>query len=659
MKRLIGRSITTANILLGFLVFLAACQDHMPDNPNRVSLETHSLTVSGSIILSDMPSTTTRGMLGNTPKEGLKLTVFEFDKGSDPEHSFLSNIYNADIISPSTAVGNDGVVNFKFTLKAATTPKVLHLFIADSYLKSDFGSVASILPTLSVGRPGSEYEAYWGFAEFDNGFTDVTEADGLPTLLPEVTSNLKNVPVIRNFAKITVEEDLSNFELLGFDIVNVPTSGTVAPWNMNDKCIPSLLNGNNMKPYGALNYNGIIPGTAQFRNSEADAKNWATGNKPEDIKNINLKSPNYTAYMYEHPYEFTRRTYLIVYGKYTDDSGNETYGFYKLDIGIRNSNGNFDYYNIIRNIHYKVKITRVYAPGTETIADAIARAPFNNLIGSTETSSMLNVSNGKNMLIVNDTNHIIVDDDQSLDILYQYIENVTGDQNVNNSIPHVIYGTGDVIKGHSDPEEFTDANKVKWMRIRLQINNPTNMVKTQSITIVDDEGLGRTINIILRRPWQYAKIGDTNYTATIAPNTNNLYTTTAPQTISSEPGQPASVYFNLPDGLPESMFPLDFTLEAIKQGLESHKNDNLVVTFGPSLFDPSVTSIQYVKTVSYLEYMHPYLNDGTNDVNINLINTNHTIRCRFLTTIKATGEGEVMIQNQYFKPNADVKFNRR
>ena len=230
---------------------------------------------------------------------------------------------------------------------------------------------------------------------------------------------------------------------------------------------------------------------------------------------------------------------------------------------------------------------------------------------------------------------------------------------MNNSIPHVIYGTGDVIKGHSDPEEFTDANKVKWMRIRLQINNPTNMVKTQSITIVDDEGLGRTINIILRRPWQYAKIGDTNYTATIAPNTNNLYTTTAPQTISSEPGQPASVYFNLPDGLPESMFPLDFTLEAIKQGLESHKNDNLVVTFGPSLFDPSVTSIQYVKTVSYLEYMHPYLNDGTNDVNINLINTNHTIRCRFLTTIKATGEGEVMIQNQYFKPNADVKFNRR
>ncbi|MDE5886698.1 MAG: hypothetical protein K2H46_03820 [Muribaculaceae bacterium] len=643
------------------LVALSACKDDIYDNSKCTSLEDEGLIVSGSLLLPNMQDCTTRGLLGETPKSDLKLTVFEFDKGSDAEHSFLSNIYNAEITSQSTAVGNEGIVDFKFTLKAATTPKVLHLFIADTYLTSEYGSVATILPALTVGKPDSEYEAYWGVAEFDNGFTDIIDNEGIPTLLPEVNTILTKVPMIRNFAMITVEEDLSYFELLGFDIVNVPTSGTVAPWDKPDLRIPSLLNiDNSMKSYSDITYTGIVPGNAQFRNTEAEAKNWATGNNVADIKNNNLISPNYRAYLYEHPYESTRRSYLIVYGKFTDDSGVSTYGFYKIDIGIKESNGNFRYYNILRNIHYKVKITRVYAPGTATIAEAIARAPFNNLIGATETSSMLNVSNGKNLLIVNDTNHIIVDDNKTVDILYRYIKGVIGDQEIANDIPHIIYGSGDVIKSHSEPEEYTDGNKVTWMRIKLQINNPTNTVKTQSITIVDDEGLGRTINLILRRPWQYARIGNTNNTATIAPGTNYLYTSPNPQAISAMAQEPATVYFNLPDGLPESMFPLDFTLEAKNQGLENHKSDNLVVTYGSSLFDPDVISIQYVKTVTYLEYMHPYLNDGSNDVNISVTNTNHTIRCRFQTTTAVTppGEGAVKIKNEFFRPDAEVNFIR-
>ncbi len=638
----------------------SSCHEFAPEALDREAVKTEGLTVTGTLLMPEMPETTTRGLMGNTPNAGLKLTIFEFDKGLDAEHSFLSNIYNADITSQSTAVSNNGIVNFKFTLKASTTPKELHLFIADTYLTSDYGSIATVLPTLTVGKPGSEYEAYWGYKEFENGFTDTTEESGIPTLLSDVTSKLTNVPMIRNFAKITVEEDLTNFELYGFDIVNVPTSGTIAPWDKTTLNIPSLLkNDNAMESYSQLNYSGIVPGMAEFRNSESEARNWATSNKIADIKNLHLTSPNYTAYMYEHPYESTRRSYLIIYGRYTDDSGDSSYGFYKLDIGEREANGNFTYYNIIRNIHYKIKITHVYAAGTATIAEAISRAPFNNLIGATETSSMLNVSNGHNMLIVNDTNHIIVDNDQTIDILYRYIIGVTGDQEIKNNIPEVIYGAGDVIKSHSDKQAYTDDNGVSWMRIQLQINNPSNTVKTQTVTIVDEDGLGRTINLILRRPWQYAKIGNTDYTATIAPGTNNLYTIATPQAISSQAQEPATVYFNLPDGLPESMFPLDFTLEALNQGLENHKSDNLVVTYGPSLFDPDITSIQYVKTVTYMEYMHPYLNDGSNDINISATNTNHTIRCRFLTTTAAKGNGEVMIQNEYFRPNADVKFTRQ
>lgn len=38
-----------------------------------------TFTVSGSIALPDMPTATTRGALADTPHEGLKLTLVEFD----------------------------------------------------------------------------------------------------------------------------------------------------------------------------------------------------------------------------------------------------------------------------------------------------------------------------------------------------------------------------------------------------------------------------------------------------------------------------------------------------------------------------------------------------------------------------------------------------
>lgn len=651
--------IKKALFIIALLVATVSCSDESVGNRDYPESDKSGLTVKGSIRIPDAPDITTRGIMGETPKADLKLTIFEFDKGSDAEHSFLSNIYNATITSESTAVGNNGVVTFEFTLKAATTPKELHLFIANDNLTSEYGSVASILPSLTIGSPGSEYEAYWGSADFPNGFTDISDAEGVPTLLPEVTQKLTQVPVIRNFAMVSVSESLDNFELLGWDLVNVPTSGTVAPWNKSTQNIPLLLNADNsMKVYDEIEYGGIVPGNAQFRNLESDAKQWTATSQ-----NMLSRNPRF---LYEHPYESTRRTYLIIHGKYTDNNNVSTTGFYKLDLGVQNNtDGTFTYYNLIRNIHYKVNITRALSPGTSTVAEAIARAPFNNLIGAVETSSILNVSNGQNMLIVNDTNHIIIDNNQTVDVLYRYIKDILTDKQTDNTAAGPIGLTiGDVIKGFSEPEDIT-INGVSWRRIRLQINNPTNTVKTQKFYIVDNDGLGRTINLILRRPWQYAKIGNTDFTATIAPNTNNLYTIASPQPISKDAQQPATVYFNLPNDLPESMFPLDFTLEALNQGLENHKSDNMVVNTGSTLFptgdNEDFVTIQYIKTVTYQEYMHPYVNDGSNDINTGVINANHTIRCRFqtTTTVAVGSDGEVIIHNEYFRPDASVKFKRQ
>lgn len=646
------RNFARIPVVMGMLAMVAACDNDsiMPDIPEVPEFVGDSITVSGTINIPVMPQVVGRGALGETPAANLKLTILEFDWSENAANNFLTNIYQAEVTT-TTAVGSEATVTFKVTLKSATTPKVLHLLVADNYVSTEHGSEATILPAVSVS---GNSEAYWGKVVFKDGYNTL-DANDTPVKIPGLEKKLQEVPLIRNFAKITVTENLADFELLGFELVNVPTSGTIAPWNQSTLSVPELLDGSSMKGYSTITddvkYHGIIPGATQFRNTEAEAKNWVDGT------NSPLRS-QVARYVYEHPYESTRRTYLIINGIY-----NGTQGFYKVDIGNIADDGTFNYYNIIRNIQYNIVITSVNAVGTETVAEAIARAPFNNLMAATETSTMLNVSDGDNMLIVNDTNHIIVDENQTIDILYRYITDVTGAKNEDNTVPHPVgLEPGEVIKSVGPQQTYTDAAGAHWVKYTITPNTPTTDVKTQDFSIIDGNGLGRIIHLVLRTPWQYAPImvGNTSYSATIAPGHNNSYQG-APQVISAQAGQELTVYFDLPDGLPESMFPLEFQLEAKNQGVENNKIGTLLVSTGPSLFDPSKIAISYIKTLSYSEYCYNYVaTDDSNDVDINSPNTKHTVRCRFLTiTAVNDANAEIMIYNPYFSPNASVQFTRQ
>lgn len=635
----------------------SGCSENPPQAPGDSGSADDSFRITGSVIIPDMPKVLSRGDAGDTPGSNLKLTILEFDLGKDDAHSFLSNIYNADIKS-STAVGNTGEVIFDVTIKGSSSPKVLHLMVADEYLTSQYGSVATIIPELTVADFGSASEAYWGMVKFEQGFTR-PGADGKPELLGDVRGKLMKVPLIRNFLKITVTADLENFRLLGFDLINVPTYGTVAPWNQEEMTVPDLLSGNKMKKYEDLDYPGIIPVNAQFHNIAAEARYW-------DDDSPNLWNGNgQSRYMYEHPYESSRRTSLIIHGIYTSGTTN-TRGFYKIDIGRTNeTTGMFECYNLIRNIHYNITITGVYAAGMPTVSQAIDRAPFNNISAAVETSSMLNISDNKNLLVVNATNHIIVDNDKKIELLYRYEQNIDGgNSSAGNDIPFLYpeaseLEKGPVIKTISKKKIVTDNLGTEWVKYEIICNNPTDIVKTQSFAVVDGTGLGRTINLVLRNPWPYSEIYPGGY-ATVAPGDENQYDTADPEPkdISKESGQPLTVYFNLPNGLPESMFPLEFQLESKHQWIENNKIGNLVVTSGPSLFDPAVTAISYIKKVSYEEYKYLYFNDGSNNLDPNQENTKHTIRCRFLTIAEAEGEAEIKIHNPYFDPDPVVKFKR-
>lgn len=644
--------------LLGLTFVSGACSDEniLPIKPDVSIVSGDTFNVTVSVAIPDMATASTRGTLEETPGGGLKLTLLEFSKGTDSSNSYLTGIYQAETTS-TTQVGNGGIVNYNVTLNLTSEPRRLHLMITDDFVSCNYGSEATILPTITVGNKTLSREAYWGKVDFDNGYATFDTA-GNATLNTDLKTKLQNVPVIRNFAKVSLSENLTNFELYGFELVNVPTQGTIAPWNQKDLSVPELLNGTSMKPYSEINYQGIVPSNTNFDNQESVLKGWDEEDK--DLEHPRY-FPNASRYFYEHPFESTRHTYLIVQGVYIYTKPDETtptraLGYYKLDLG-KQENGTFQYYNLLRNINYSVTITSVSAPGAANITDAIDGVTFNNISADVKTTSMPSVSDGQNMLIVNTTSNVFVDNTTPFTLTYQYITDVAGtDRKVDNSKLKVQWLDKDrnVITDPTAGEvvaSYTEGTEGDFLSITITPVEPDNVTKTEYIRITDNNGLERIITLVSHLPWNFSSFIFQNGTA-------NEPTGSSSQNVSANPGSAFTFYFNLPDGIPEGVFPLEFQIEAEKQDIENNPIGTLSVKTGFSLFDKSKPAISYIKKVSWKEYNHLYETGTSNEVNPDTKNINHTVRCRFRTIISGTGTTNVRIFNRYFNMG-EASFTRQ
>lgn len=128
---------------------------------------------------------------------------------------------------------------------------------------------------------------------------------------------------------------------------------------------------------------------------------------------------------------------------------------------------------------------------------------------------------------------------------------------------------GDVIKSFSETEEG------EFKVITITPNEPTAVTKIQSFKIVDGNGLERTISLVLRVPWDFSDY-------IFQEGKNNEPQGSDSQNISSSAGDAFTFYFNLPDGIPESVFPLQFKIEANPQCIENNPIGTLAVSTGES-----------------------------------------------------------------------------
>lgn len=627
IKRLTTYIAVAASLVLG------ACLEETlrPDVPDAGGEE----GVRVSIAIPDMPRLATRAF-GDTPAADLKLTVFEFEKGSDPTNTFLTKIYQAETLT-QTNVANGATVDFRINdLLMTESPRVLHFVVAPQHLDAKYASEAVVFSNLSV-RDNSQ--AYWGRVEFPNGYGTV-DKNMKPQLTDEAKQKLTGVNVLRNFAKVSVEvaaTATANFQLTGFELVNVPTSGTVAPYNSGRQEFPQMFDdAGTMLGYlavagngsGQQGYSGIMPANCGFRNLEENFSPVADGGRPAWSTR--------DAYLYEHPFESTRRTYVILQGNYrptTTDAWQTCY--YKIDlVRLNEESGMTEYYDILRNYDFHINVTGVSAPGASTASEAISGVSYNNISADVDARDMLQISDGANIVEVSKTN-IIFTNTTPVEFLYRYSPVGGFSSETTNAKLHTNgLNAGDVIASVTAPEVYTDADGVVWVkRVITPKPIPEAGTREQSFYVVDADGLGREIRLVAHVPYDYSDIE-------VYPGSENGRPTSAAGqgTVSPLSGQPFTVYFNLPAGMPEAMFPLTFILESNRQNMENNPIGTLVVTSGQTGFPTTevyeVPRIKYRKTVSYAEYLYK------TDANNNLItdgagnyveNTDHTVRCRFRT----------------------------
>lgn len=602
-------------VLIGAL--MAGCTDSI-DMPGHESSTVGGITVDGDDLTLDVSldipeiAVAASRSLGETPDyANLHLYLIEFDDNGSPITNPLSRVYQAE-----NEVVEGNIVKFRVKLSASEKPKVLHLIALpkEEELTVGYGLEANIIPHLCVSF-GTE--AYWRRIEFPDGYC--TEApDGTWAPDANLIKKLTRVPLIRNFAKISFTCTDPNFQFKGFVVMNMPQAGTIAPWNSRALTFPTFLDASGkMLSYETLkgSYSGILPAGTGFDNQ-------ATGITP--VLTVDPK------YIYERPYSRDRSTYVIFYGR---RKGATADNYYKLDIGKPDATGVFRQYNILRNFDFHFTLTKVDKNGEADFEKALKGVVSNNFSFSLDMSNLHNMSDGHQIVYVNKNHFILTDTLNEETITFQFKYYDLTDKKYHNFEDNVTFvglEPGPVIKS---VQKSTTNDADNWRNITITCNKATAFTATQEFSIVNRAGLGRTIVLTLHEKWKYSELRE------YGDQIMNWTSKTPDRGIAGQNDKdPLTIFFDLPNDLPETVFPLTFLIESDMQNLDNDPLGNMGVTDGPSFFERfnGQIHIKYEKIVDLTMY-NSNLDENTAGSQGTIIkdeagNTVHRVHCRMRTT---------------------------
>lgn len=633
----------------------SSCTNTVPDEKTPVQACGHSvvfnmdgtMTLTIGVEIPGMATATTRAM-DDAPDYAsldLYLLLFEDGEGLRQYAKALPRASQGDATH-----GHTELVEFDIALEPTDKNAVVHLVATNQpgfENQIAYGSEDYVIPLLFTD---SGCEAYWQRIDLGMPVPGAEAADAA-SKADAIAEKLGHVPMIRNFCRVSVELNSKitddTFKLTGVYVVNTVDRGSIAPYVADTKRFVDYYKEQSgkylCKTYGEISGQGHI------------------GTLPSGIKLINkLDEPIQTksegaggkweVYFYERPARTssTERTYVIIEGNYNKSSESS---YYKLDLGYTNLDGTDDvvgefvYYNLLRNFDYVVRLNTIASEGYGSLEAAAAGAVFNNFSASVEARNMNSVSDGTDMIFVNSTSFVFTFPDRPIELLTQFRENINvGGGTVANGKLNIKIMPGDVIAAISDPVD-TVINGSTWRKYFVSpLANPDGLLKQQTVYVYrglnDDgtNGLYREITFFSHGPWSFEHI-DTfpGHWETVDDMPDGWeWTINKNREIGHLKGSPLTLFFELPAGLPQAIFPLKFLIESDRQNIQNAYQGNAVVRSvpaGESLFAkdwtlstgaPTTTRIQYEKTVTWEDYY-----GGVSD---ELIGTGSSIvRCRFLT----------------------------
>ena len=547
-------------ILFGiFILLLSACNNEEIAESQKAEGDNVALTLSVNV-----PELVSVGRaLGETATID-NLTLFVFD-----EKGYF--LYKSDATAlPQT--GNDEK-EFTVVLRQTSVGRIIH-FVANHTVDAvDFEPEQTMMSRMAVGN---NQDAYWQRIVFKNGISENTE--------------IKKVPLIRNFAKISVTSQDANFKIISYAVGNTPNMGTVTPYIGGKE---EFLDFKEATTYTAIKeqgYAGFMPDEVEI-NGEPSAE-------------VNGGAP---IYMYERrqPNDETA-TYILLYGEYEG-----TPGYYKVDLVYKDEEAHIlKYYNIIRNFEYAVTIDNVEAPGT-TKDKAMKEPARNNLSASVATKNLLNISDGTGRLFVSFTDTTLVNTDKVY-LKYRYVPDIKDYDTDANSKVWVSPLEGNVISSGTNNSSTTDSKGYSY--IEILPNTPERVTKTQTVILAVGE-LSREVHFTL------AKLDELELSCT--------------PVVEQSLNASVDVELTIPSNLPEKYFPLEFQIEASKSSLYPDSEwDYMPVRTGISITDSGKQTFYFIKTVTYNDYR---TNGGT-------------IVCHFKTNIEESAS-DIYVFNKYFGLN--------
>ena len=610
--------------MFSMLWLLASCQEpELLERPVYGDSE-GTVEVTFSVLMPDDALATKA--FGESPATDIKsMYVIVFD-----ENGYYIDAHEATLLDPVADHNSHKYERaFKVTLRKTEKERIIH-FIANCPVDQIYyGHESDIISNLYVTRGSQMETAYWYRTEV----WYIKTVENSNVLVPEVADKFKCVPLLRNYASITVLDGVDDkvFNMESYAVYNTIDRGTVAPYNIEAHGFQSFIgDGNALLPYATLRdtykYYGHALPSATLKTTLSDS---------------DFLAPGQPTYMYERKVSVRAGAehqwsesppHIIIKGRYNNAAA---YSYYKVDL-LRYDNNKSYYYNILRNFKYTFTIKEVAGPGYPTLAEAMSNPAGNNLAGATDTQGFTNVSDGLGRIFVSYTDTTLTSN-APIKLRYKYIPsiqnyNVTANDRV--LVEGILDGTGSVIKGRVDGYTDLTGEMSGWREVTLNVQNPGAITHVQEIylNVQDNSNLHKTIRYRLQRPL-------------------NLLVNCWPQYIAKAAGKLMDVAIRIPTDLTPDLFPLDFAIEVQDHTLSPDASQpNNVMPVEPALSivpDKSgKKSFHFIKTIdTYEDYQALEMYEGLK-----------LIRTYWLTT-KAENASTVYVYNKYFNLASDKFFN--